>query len=118
MAPRRLVLRVVQFTPRARTPDPQLLLRGNERAAMTLNFMRSLVKGGFADLHHPEYFDLDRFMPETRDLDYYVCAATASPPVTVGGAFYLLTNGLYKSMIMSGFHWRRTSAPSAEVMGD
>ena len=40
-------------------PDPQLLLRGYERAAMTLNFVRALVKGGFADLHHPEYFDLD-----------------------------------------------------------
>ena len=26
---------------------------------MTLNFVRALVKGGFADLHHPEYFDLD-----------------------------------------------------------
>ena len=26
---------------------------------MTLNFIRALVKGGFADLHHPEYFDLD-----------------------------------------------------------
>ena len=24
-----------------------------------LNFVRALVKGGFADLHHPEYFDLD-----------------------------------------------------------
>ena len=30
-----------------------------ERAALTLNFIRSLVKSGFADLHHPEYFDLD-----------------------------------------------------------
>ena len=48
-----------EFTPRARTPDPQLLLRGYERASMTLNFIRALVKGGFADLHHPEYFDLD-----------------------------------------------------------
>jgi 3-deoxy-7-phosphoheptulonate synthase len=26
---------------------------------MMLNFVRALVKGGFADLHHPEYFDLD-----------------------------------------------------------
>jgi 3-deoxy-7-phosphoheptulonate synthase len=43
----------------ARTPDPQLMLRGYERAALTLNFIRALVKGGFADLHHPEYFDLD-----------------------------------------------------------
>jgi 3-deoxy-7-phosphoheptulonate synthase len=47
------------FTPEARTPDPQLLLRGYERAALTLNFVRALVKGGFADLHHPEYWDLD-----------------------------------------------------------
>lgn len=43
----------------ARTPDPHLLVRGYERAALTLNFIRALVKGGFADLHHPEYFDLD-----------------------------------------------------------
>ena len=48
-----------EFTAEARTPDPQLLLRGYERAALTLNFIRSLVKSGFADLHHPEYFDLD-----------------------------------------------------------
>ena len=48
-----------EFTAEARTADPQLLLRGYERAALTLNFIRALVKGGFADLHHPEYFDLD-----------------------------------------------------------
>lgn len=48
-----------EFTAAARTPDPQLLLRGYERSALTLNFIRALVKGGFADLHHPEYFDLD-----------------------------------------------------------
>jgi len=48
-----------EFTAEARTPDPHLLLRGYERAALTLNFIRSLVKSGFADLHHPEYFDLD-----------------------------------------------------------
>jgi 3-deoxy-7-phosphoheptulonate synthase len=48
-----------EFTTAARTPEPQLLLRGYERAALTLNFARALIKGGFADLHHPEYFDLD-----------------------------------------------------------
>jgi 3-deoxy-7-phosphoheptulonate synthase len=48
-----------EFTREARTPDPQRLVRGHERAALTLNFIRALVKGGFADLHHPEYFDLD-----------------------------------------------------------
>jgi 3-deoxy-7-phosphoheptulonate synthase len=42
-----------------REPDPELLLRGYERAALTLNFVRSLMDGGFADLHHPENWDLD-----------------------------------------------------------
>jgi len=46
------------FTPEEREPDPQLMLRGYERAALTLNFVRALVDGGFADLHHPEYWDL------------------------------------------------------------
>jgi 3-deoxy-7-phosphoheptulonate synthase len=46
------------FSPQEREPDPQLLLRGYERAALTLNFVRALVDGGFADLHHPEYWDL------------------------------------------------------------
>jgi 3-deoxy-7-phosphoheptulonate synthase len=47
------------FTAAEREPDPELMLRGYERAALTLNFVRALVDGGFADLHHPEYWDLD-----------------------------------------------------------
>jgi 3-deoxy-7-phosphoheptulonate synthase len=35
-----------------------LLLRGYERAGLTINFIRALVDGGFADLHHPEYWAL------------------------------------------------------------
>ncbi|MEM7230155.1 MAG: 3-deoxy-7-phosphoheptulonate synthase class II, partial [Planctomycetota bacterium] len=48
----------VAFTPESRTPDPQRMLRAYERSALTLNFIRALVDGGFADLHHPEYWDL------------------------------------------------------------
>ena len=47
------------FNATDRTPDPNLMLRGYERAALTLNFVRSLIDGGFADLHHPENWDLD-----------------------------------------------------------
>ncbi len=47
-----------KFTVEDRTPDPELLLRGYEYSALTLNFMRSLMHGGFADLHHPEYWEL------------------------------------------------------------
>jgi len=48
-----------EFTREARTPDPQLLLEGYYRAGLTINFVRSLVDGGFADLHHPEYWNLN-----------------------------------------------------------
>jgi 3-deoxy-7-phosphoheptulonate synthase len=47
-----------EFTAEARTPDPKLLLDGYQHAAMTINFIRSLTAGGFADLHHPEQWDL------------------------------------------------------------
>ncbi|GJM18130.1 MAG: phospho-2-dehydro-3-deoxyheptonate aldolase [Phycisphaeraceae bacterium] len=53
----------VEFAPDARTPDPHLMVRGYQHAAMTLNFIRSLLEGGFADLHHPEYWDL-RFLEQ------------------------------------------------------
>jgi 3-deoxy-7-phosphoheptulonate synthase len=65
-----------EFSLEARTPDPQLLLRGYERASMTLNFIRALVKGGFADLHHPEYFDLDWVQHSPLGDEYHRMART------------------------------------------
>jgi 3-deoxy-7-phosphoheptulonate synthase len=50
-----------EFTKEARKPDPQLLLTGYLHAASTLNFIRALLGGGFADLRRPEYFDLSYF---------------------------------------------------------
>ena len=47
------------FTQTDREADPELLVRGYERAAVTLNFIRALSGGGFADLHHPENWDLE-----------------------------------------------------------
>ncbi|MGB1699118.1 MAG: 3-deoxy-7-phosphoheptulonate synthase, partial [Nannocystaceae bacterium] len=47
------------FTDADRTPDPALLIKGYERAALTLNFIRALADGGFADIRHPEYWDLE-----------------------------------------------------------
>src|SRR5205814_1041580 len=46
------------FTAEERRPDPQLLLRAYERSGLTINFIRALIEGGFADLHHPEYWEL------------------------------------------------------------
>jgi 3-deoxy-7-phosphoheptulonate synthase len=50
-----------EFTPEARRADPRLMLACYHHAAMTLNFVRSLSDGGFADVHHPEYWDLSFF---------------------------------------------------------
>jgi 3-deoxy-7-phosphoheptulonate synthase len=53
-----------------RRNDPQLLLRGYERAAVTLNFIRALSEGGFADLHHPENWDLNFVTDSPEHLQY------------------------------------------------
>ncbi len=49
------------FTAAGRRPDPKLVLQAYEHSALTLNFVRSLSAGGFADAHHPEYWDLSFF---------------------------------------------------------
>jgi 3-deoxy-7-phosphoheptulonate synthase len=50
-----------EFTADARRTDPRALLDAYSHAALTLNFVRSLTAAGFADLHHPEYWDLGFF---------------------------------------------------------
>ncbi len=47
-----------EFTEEARRPDPFNMVQGYMHAALTLNFIRSLTDSGFADLRHPEYWDL------------------------------------------------------------
>jgi 3-deoxy-7-phosphoheptulonate synthase len=55
------IINRAQFTAEARRPDPNLILDAYYHAALTLNFIRSLSAGGFADAHHPEYWDLSFF---------------------------------------------------------
>ena len=47
-----------EFDEKSRVPDPQRLLQAHAYSALTMNFVRSLVDGGFADVHHTEYWDL------------------------------------------------------------
>jgi 3-deoxy-7-phosphoheptulonate synthase len=62
------------FTPEARRFDPRAMLDAYGHASMTLNFVRSLAIGGFADMHHPEYWDLGFMtradLPEELRLEY------------------------------------------------
>ncbi len=96
------------FTAADREPDPELLLRGYERAALTLNFVRALVDGGFADLHHPEYWDLG-FMQHAKlkdayqkivdsisdSLDFYQAISGAPIHETSQARFYASHEGLH-----------------------
>jgi 3-deoxy-7-phosphoheptulonate synthase len=47
------------FTPEARIPDPQRLLTAYSQSASTLNFIRALSNGGYADLHRVRQWMLD-----------------------------------------------------------
>lgn len=47
------------FTRESRRPDPGRMLRAYEYSALTINYIRALSEGGFADLHHPENWDLE-----------------------------------------------------------
>lgn len=95
------------FTEADREPDPELMLRGYERAALTLNFIRSLIDGGFADLHHPENWDLewvqhsplaDEYHDITRSignsLDFFEVVTGAQVHVSRRVEFYTSHEGL------------------------
>jgi len=60
----------IEFLEESRRPDPERMLQGYQHAALTLNFIRALVEGGFADLHHPEYWDLGFVSHSDRARDY------------------------------------------------
>lgn len=74
-----------EFTAAAREPDPSLLVTGYQQAALTLNYIRSLSAVGFADLHHPENWDLaflDRAsLPEALRTAYHAMTERVSEAV-------------------------------------
>jgi 3-deoxy-7-phosphoheptulonate synthase len=96
------------FAPHDRMPDPTLLLRGYERAGLTVNFIRALIDGGFADLHHPEYWELGfaqhsplaeeylRMVHSITDSLRFIEALTGGPlPETNRVDFYTSHEGLH-----------------------
>jgi 3-deoxy-7-phosphoheptulonate synthase len=42
----------MEFTPEARIPDPERLLKAYSQSAATLNLIRAFANGGYADLHN------------------------------------------------------------------
>jgi 3-deoxy-7-phosphoheptulonate synthase len=58
------------FTQEAREPNPNFLLQAYHCSASTLNFIRSLLDSGFADLHHPQRWDLS-FVEHSKQKEEY-----------------------------------------------
>lgn len=59
-----------EFNQAAREPNPKRLIQAYHHAAMTLNFIRALLDGGFADLHHPHRWDLSFFEHSKQKTEY------------------------------------------------
>ncbi len=53
------IVNAMDFTPEARRPDPRRQLRAYSQSAATLNLLRALAQGGFADLHRVQQWNLD-----------------------------------------------------------
>jgi 3-deoxy-7-phosphoheptulonate synthase len=58
------------YSTEARTPNPDRLLSAYFYSASSLNFIRAMIDGGFADLHHPHQWDLYSFENSPRWEDY------------------------------------------------
>jgi 3-deoxy-7-phosphoheptulonate synthase len=83
------------FTEEARIPDPDRLKRAYTKSGLTLNLVRSLVEGGFADLRHPEYWNLD-FMQHSPLADEYHAIVDAIEDTL--GFLDVITDGHVDSM--------------------
>ena len=53
------IINDLDFTAAARQPDPRRQLRAYAQSAATLNLLRALAQGGFADLHRVQQWNLD-----------------------------------------------------------
>ena len=56
--------------PGEREPDPERLVRAYFHSATTINYARALIDGGFADLHHPDFWDLGFVKSTDRRAEY------------------------------------------------
>jgi 3-deoxy-7-phosphoheptulonate synthase len=45
------IINGIEFTPEARIPDPERMVRAYNQSAATLNLLRAFAQGGYADLH-------------------------------------------------------------------
>ncbi|MED5374039.1 MAG: 3-deoxy-7-phosphoheptulonate synthase class II [Myxococcota bacterium] len=72
--------------PSERTPDPQRLVQAYFHASTTLNYVRALLDGGFADLRQPEHWDLGFVQAQDKRAAYEDILARIGEAVDFMGA--------------------------------
>lgn len=53
------IINGLEFTPEARTPDPERLLQAYSQSAATLNLVRAMAGGGYADLQRVHQWNME-----------------------------------------------------------
>lgn len=69
------------FTAEAREPNPKLLLKAYDCSAITLNYIRALLDSGFADLNHPQRWDLSFVEHSQQKEEYHLLVKSISNAV-------------------------------------
>ena len=64
----------MEFTPEARIPNPERLVRVYNQSASTLNLLRAFAQGGYADLHKVHQWNLG-FVADSAEGDRYQALA-------------------------------------------
>jgi len=52
------IINAIEFTPEARTPDPERMVRAYNQSASTLNLLRAFAQGGYANLNKVHQWNL------------------------------------------------------------
>lgn len=69
------IINGIEFTERARVPDPNRMLRSYNQSAATLNLLRAFARGGFADLRRVHQWNL-QFAGSSRQAERYESLST------------------------------------------
>lgn len=64
------IINGIEFTAEARKPDPERMWRAYAQSGLTLNLLRAFARGGYADLHHVQRWNMD-FVGETPHAEKY-----------------------------------------------
>lgn len=76
------IINGAEFSAAARTPDPERMLRAYSQAASTLNLLRALAQGGYADLHQVHRWNMGFVADSSQGERYRVLADRIAEALT------------------------------------